>query len=60
MEYTVIVIRKSDCRQKRTVALKSRDLDEAVQNALVFRASCSHVWIYTGNELVETIKEPIR
>lgn len=59
--YEVIVIRKcSGWRQPKEVAHKSRDLDECRAHAMVFRASCSHVWIYTGKELVETIKEPIR
>lgn len=57
--YKVIVIRKCSGSRKE-VAHKSRDLDECRAHAMVFRASCSHVWIYTGKELVETIKEPIR
>jgi len=54
--YKVIVIRKSDYRQKQFVAFQSSDLEAIIANALVFRASCSHVWVYMGTELLETIK----
>ena len=56
MEYTIIITQKNDCKQKQVKVLKGTDLEWIRANAMVFRASCRHVWIYAGKELVETVK----
>lgn len=56
MEYTVVITRKDDYKQKPVKVLKGEDLEWIRANAQTFRASCRRVWIYAGKELVETIK----
>ena len=56
MEYTIILTRKNDYRQQKVEVLKGTDLEWIRANAMVFRASCRRVWIYSGKELIETVK----
>lgn len=56
MEYKIIITRKNDYKQQKVEVLKGTDLEWIRANAMVFRASCRHVWIYAGKELIETVK----